>query len=55
MVIQQILSNGLIKTTSDKGKYLLQIETGVKYAEAIDVPNRYTYVETNEDVEDQTK
>lgn len=26
-------------------------ETGVKYSEVVDVPNRYTYTESNEDIE----
>lgn len=29
----------------------IQNETGVKYSEAVDVPNRYTYTESNEDIE----
>jgi hypothetical protein len=38
---------GLIKTYSDL--YLIkQVETGVIYDEAIDVPGKYTYVETDE-------
>ena len=37
----------LIKTYSDL--YLIkQFETGIIYDEAIDVPGRYTYVETDE-------
>ena len=37
----------LIKTYSDL--YLIkQLETGIIYNEAIDVPGRYTYVETDE-------
>lgn len=37
----------LIKTYSDL--YLIkQLETGIIYDEAIDVPGRYTYVETDE-------
>lgn len=38
----------LIKHYSDKGMYILQIETGVIYAEAVDVlPCKYNYVETD--------
>ena len=41
--------NTLIKHYSDAGYLLLQNETGVKYAEPIDmVPCQYTYTETNE-------
>lgn len=40
------------KTYSDSGKYILQVETGVKYNEAIDVENApYTYQETDELIE----
>ncbi len=41
----------LYRTYSDKNKMILQIETGIKYAEAIDVENApYTYQETDEDI-----
>lgn len=36
----------LYKTYSDSGKYILQLQTGIEYSEAIDVENApYTYVE----------
>ena len=39
----------LYRTYSDAGKMILQVETGVTYAEAIDVENApYTYTETDE-------
>lgn len=39
----------LYKTYSDGGYFILQNETGVKYAEAIDVEGApYTYSETDE-------
>lgn len=42
----------LVKHTSDQGFLLLQVETGLKYAEPIDImPCPYTYIETNELVE----
>lgn len=41
----------LVKTYSDSGKYIIQNETGVKYSEAVDVPNRFTYRESEEDIE----
>ena len=42
----------LLHTYSDKGFYILQVETGIKYDEAYDViPCRYTYEETNEKIE----
>ena len=41
----------LVKTYSDIGKYIIQNETGVKYSEAVDVPNKYTYKESEEYIE----
>lgn len=42
----------LIKHYSDEGKLILQTETGIEYAEAIDVyPCRFTYVETAKPIE----
>lgn len=55
---ETIIINGrtLVKTYSDSNKYIIQNETGVKYSEAVDVPNRYTYTESNEDIEmEETK
>lgn len=43
----------LYKTYSDTNHYIKQLPTGVIYSEAIDVENApYTYVETNEVIED---
>ena len=42
----------LYKTYSDQNLYILQVETGVEYTEAIDVENApYTYVETDKPIE----
>lgn len=46
----------LYKTYSDENKYILQIETGVEYDEAIDVADengniKYSYEETDKDIE----
>ena len=46
----------LYRTYSDINKYILQVETGIEYDEAIDVADengniRYTYEETNKDIE----
>ena len=39
----------LLHTYSDNNKYILQVETNVKYNEAYDViPCKYTYTETEE-------
>jgi hypothetical protein len=46
----------LMRTYSDRKKTILQVETGNKYSEAIDVsPVRYTYTETEEDVPDDSE
>lgn len=42
-----------IRTYSDAGMMIRQIETGILYAEAVDVPNRYTYEETGVPVPDE--
>lgn len=49
---ETIFVNGreLIKTYSDNNKYIIQNETGAKYPEAIDIPNKYTYTESEEDI-----
>ena len=41
----------LLHTYSDNNKYILQIETNVKYDEAYDIiPCKYTYKETKEEI-----
>lgn len=41
----------LYRNYSDQNKMILQVETGVEYAEAIDVESApYTYEETDEDI-----
>ena len=53
MIKTELLNDGtLIKHYSDSGFVLLQVETGAKYADPIDVvPCIYTYEETDELVE----
>ena len=53
MIKTEFLHDGtLIKHYSDAGFMLLQVETGAKYSDPIDlVPCRYTYVETDEPIE----
>lgn len=47
MIIEEILNEKLVRHYSDENKMILQVETGIEYAEAVDViPCRYTYVET---------
>lgn len=49
---ETIIVNGkqLVKTYSDNNKYIIQNETGIKYSEAIDIPYKYTYIESNENI-----
>jgi hypothetical protein len=53
MIKTEFLHDGtLVKHYSDAGFMLLQVETGIKYSDPVDVvPCRYTYVETDELVE----
>ena len=53
MVQFEYLNDGtLIRHYSDAGFMLLQNETGITYADPVDVvPCRYTYTETDEPVE----
>lgn len=55
MIVTEYLNSGtLIKHRSDSGFMLLQNETGIKYAEAVDVvPCKYTYTETEESSEEE--
>ena len=54
MILTEYLNEGtLIKHYSDQGYLLLQVETGAKYPEPVDiVPCPFTYTETDERVED---
>ena len=52
MVIEEILSDRLIRHYSDNGMMIKQVETGIEYADAVDViPCRYTYEETETPIE----
>lgn len=57
MILTEFLNDGtLIKHYSDAGFMLLQVETGVKYSDPIDVvPCRYTYEETDELIENESE
>lgn len=47
MVIEEKISDSLIRHYSDSGMMIKQVETGIEYSEAIDVqPCAYTYEET---------
>ena len=43
----------LIHTKSDRNMMIRQDQTGILYDEAIDVPNRYTYSETDIPIESE--
>ena len=53
MILTEFLHDGtLIKHYSDKNVMLLQVESGIKYSDPVDlVPCRYTYEETEELIE----
>ena len=56
MIKQETITiNGrtLVKTYSDSGKYVIQNETGIEYTEAVDIPNKFTYTESNKDIEEK--
>lgn len=53
MIKQETITIGnreLVKIYSDNNKYIIQVGTNNKYTEAIDIPNRYAYVESNETI-----
>ena len=51
MIVEENLSEHLVRHYSDKGMKLKQVETGVVYDEAIDlIPCQYTYEETDQRV-----
>ena len=54
MLIEEQISETLVRHYSDDNKYILQNETGIKYVDAVDIiPCRYTYTETDEDIEEE--
>lgn len=57
MIKTEFLNDGtLIKHYSDKGVMLLQVETGIKYSDPVDVvPCRYTYEETDELIDEESE
>lgn len=55
MIVEEIISETLVRHYSDKGMKIKQEETGSVYDEAVDViPCRYTYTETDIPIDDQT-
>ena len=45
----------LKRTYSNKGKYIIQKKTGIKYTEAIDVKGKNSYTESDEDIPKETE
>ena len=51
-VITEQIGKYLERHYSNKGVYILQNETGIEYAEAVDrIPCKYTYKETKKPIE----
>lgn len=49
MIRVELYGDDMIRHYSDSGFVILQVETGIEYAEAIDgIPCPYTYIETDE-------
>lgn len=52
MIQVELYGEDMIRHYSNIGLVILQVETGIKYAEAIDgIPCPYTYIETDELIE----
>ena len=55
MIVEEVISETLVRHYSDEGMKIKQEETGAVYDEAVDViPCRYTYTETDIPIEDDT-
>ena len=53
-IIEEKINKFYVKHYSDKGLYIKQLQTGIEYAEAVDViPCRYNYIETNKQIEQE--
>ncbi len=53
MILTENTEDGRIRHYSDAGYKIRQVETGAIYDDAVDyIPCRYTYVETDEPVDD---
>ena len=52
---EYICKNGVVltHTWSDEDYYIEQVETGTIYADAYDIPNTYTYKETDVKIENK--
>lgn len=56
MIQQEIITvndRELRRTYSDNNKYIKQVETGIEYADAVDIPTAtFTYEETDNELDD---
>lgn len=53
MIVQETIKidgKEFVKTYSDEGFYIIQNETGNQYEEAVDIPNMYTYSESEDKI-----
>ena len=51
MLKEELLPNNRVRHYSDLDNYIIQIETGIKYEDAVDkIPCKYTYEETDEPI-----
>lgn len=52
MLIEELVDEGTrVRHYSDEGMYIEQVETGIRYEDAVDViPCKYTYIETDEPI-----
>lgn len=54
MIIQENYKENFVRTYSDAGMRIMQVETGKTYSEAIDrAGNGYTYIETDIPIEEE--
>jgi len=51
MIKTEVLEDGRIRTWSDAGKMIIQDDTGLEYAEAVDIEGLHTYTESDKDIE----
>lgn len=49
----EYMGKHFIKTYSDEGKYIIQEQTGNKYGEAVDILGKYTYIESDELIQNE--
>lgn len=53
MLVIETMEDGRVHTYSDEGMFIRQIETGILYEDAIDIPGHFTYTETDLPISDE--